>query len=50
MKKIAPITAWAIVKKKNPKINMMLVFATKDAYLEDDEKYIKIKITPCRNS
>ncbi len=42
--------AWAIVNKKNPKINTADLWADKkDVFLNDDETFIKVEIKPIKN-
>jgi len=42
-----PLIAYAVVKKKNPKIKFIDIFENKDVVYEKDEKLIKIKIQEC---
>ena len=42
--KIKSLIAYCIVKKKNPKLDAMSVYADKDLVLEKDEMAVKVRI------
>jgi len=44
---LKPITAYAVVDNKKPKLDINLIFGEKDIILDENEEIIKIIITPC---
>ena len=44
---VKPISAYAVVKKKNPKINIFDIYSDKEIEIDKSEKIIKITITIC---
>lgn len=44
MKKIKPLKCYAIVSRKNPKLDAMAIYADKDLILERDEVVVKVEI------
>ena len=44
-KKIKPILAYAVIQKRNPKINVLDIFADKDVqYIPTKEELVKVEI------
>jgi hypothetical protein len=39
------ITAFALIKKKNPKISACEIYATKEVVLDKGEKMVQVRIT-----